>query len=281
MITDKAPVFIWCRDRYGSLLKLIEWLEHADAVDRIVLFDCETAYPPLLDYFATTQHQVVKLPNFGQREFATAREMSAQWGYAHHVVSDPDLLPRDDCPRDIVPRMIEALDETGFKKAGPSLEIGDLPEQYTCRLLAIEAEIGYWLRPISPRYYAAQIDSTFGMQRTFAPDSGFQLPAGDAIRLNYPYVMRHSTWYLDLAHPENWPEDERFYHERAVHKGWYVNWPLRAVEWVPGEHFSPKQITAALGMLRRLCEHWTEPERLMCESVCVRVERGLIMNGGF
>lgn len=267
----KMPVFIVCRDRLECLKQLVDWFEHAEGVERIVFLEHESTYPPLLEYYEKTPHEVVRLKNFAQEEVPTARRLSLEWGHEFYCLTDPDVIPREDCPRDALAHLAEGLKEFRWLTAGLGLEIGDLPERYTCRLLAVEAEVAYWLRPISPEWFIAQVDSTFAVSWANHEREFMAAESGHALRSNYPYVARHQTWYLDLAHPENWPDDERWYHERSEHKGWFVNWPWRAAEWEPAAHLLPEQIEQACVILERLSSKWTDGERGMCANVVARV----------
>ena len=55
-----VPIIINCRDRLGSLVELVDYLERAGQ-DRIYLLDNDSAYPPLLEYLAHSPHEVVRL----------------------------------------------------------------------------------------------------------------------------------------------------------------------------------------------------------------------------
>ncbi|MGZ4257846.1 MAG: class I SAM-dependent methyltransferase, partial [Gaiellaceae bacterium] len=68
-------------------------------------------------------------------------------------------------------------------------------------------ESQFWERRLAPRVYDAQIDTTFALYRRPAPH-GFDR----AVRTGFPYVARHTPWYLD---DHSLPEDEAFYRGRC------------------------------------------------------------------
>ena len=123
-----VPVFVNCRDRVSSLRLLVSWLERAGH-ERIHLVDNDSTYEPLLEYYETTPHTVVRLgANCGHLAPWTMGviEHHARGPY---VVTDPDVVPTEECPPDAVARLLELLDRhPGHVKAGLGLVIDDLPD---------------------------------------------------------------------------------------------------------------------------------------------------------
>ena len=68
-------------------------------------------------------------------------------------------------------------------------------------------ESQFWERRLAPRVYDAQIDTTFALYHQPAPHRFDR-----AVRTGFPYVARHTPWYLD---DRSLPEDEAFYRGRC------------------------------------------------------------------
>ena len=182
--------------------------------ERIFLVDNASSYPPLLDYLERTPHEVIRLPeNLGA--FALWRSVLPDLGLeGRFVCSDPDVVPIDECPLDAIAYFGEILDRyPGYIKAGFGLRIDDLPEHYTMRDEVLTVERYNWERPLAPRLYDAFIDTTFALYR--GPEAFDQVPA---VRTGYPYLARHTTWYLD---EQNLPDEERYYRDRSTLTPWW------------------------------------------------------------
>ena len=208
-----VPVFIVVRDRVESLAQLVGWLERAGC-ERIHLVDNASEYPPLLEYLERTPHDVIRLEE-NQGAFALWRSVLPDLGIqGRFVCSDPDVVPIDECPLDAIEYFSEILDRyPRHIKAGFGLRIDDLPEHYSMRDQVRTVERYNWERPLAPRLYDAFIDTTFALYR--GPEAFDQVPA---VRTGYPYLARHTTWYLDEG---NLPEEERFYRDRSTLTPWW------------------------------------------------------------
>ena len=123
-------------------------------------------------------------------------------------------MPIEECPLDAIEYFSEILDRyPRHIKAGFGLRIDDLPEHYSMRDEVRTVERYNWERPLAPRLYDAFIDTTFALYR--GPEAFDQVPA---VRTGYPYLARHTTWYLDEG---NLPEEERFYRDRSTLTPWW------------------------------------------------------------
>jgi hypothetical protein len=230
-----VPIFINCRDRLQSLLRLLEYLERAGQ-EQIYLLDNDSAYPPLLDYFASTPHSVIRLGrNIGRLALWDADLLTELRVTGRYVFSDPDIVPDGDCPVDAIEFFAEVLDYFPDRaKVGFGLRTDDLPDTYKFKEEVIAWESQFWSRTLAPRLYDAAIDTTFAL---YPPTTG-SFRFADSIRTGFPYVARHAPWYVDES---SVPEDEAFYRERA--EGDDVNhwsrptlpdWLARAVALVQG-----------------------------------------------
>jgi hypothetical protein len=201
----QVPIFIVCRDKISALAQLVEWLEH-HGYERLVLVDNASTYPPLLDYFQQSPHDVVRLAdNLGPHDSIWSTGLRDRYaGGSYYVVTDSDVVPDSGCPGDAVGYFHWGLCRfPSFAKAGFGLRIDDLPEHYDLAASVRGWENRFWTRRFSGNLYSAPIDTTFALYR---PDSAFELRP--AIRTGKPYVARHQPWYLNS---ENLTEEERYY----------------------------------------------------------------------
>lgn len=189
-----VPVYITVRDRLRDLRKLVAWLERAG--HRIILLDNASSYRPLLEYLNASPHEVRWLGgNLGSRALWAA-DMAPDEPF---VVTDPDIVPLEDCPLDAVAHLQGLLDEhPGYLKAGLGLYLDDVefPSKGWERSLHS--------RQIAPGVFDSLIDTTFALYR---PGAEFVY---DAIRTGAPYRARHGSWYVTEPDAE-----DAYYLERA------------------------------------------------------------------
>lgn len=199
-----TPVIIIVRDRVEPLRLLVDWLERAGA-QHLVLLDNASTYPPLVEYLAASPHDVRLLgKNLGHRSpwlSGVAQELG--W-HRHYVVTDPDVVPDEGCPHDVLAHLHDVLSRyPTLTKAGLGLRIDDLPAQYIHRADVVAWEAQFWRNQMEPGLFAADLDTTFALHRARTPGIG-----GVAARTGWPYVARHLPWYSDSANPT---EEGRYY----------------------------------------------------------------------
>jgi len=214
----QVPVFIVCRDKLSPLLELVRWLER-HRYQRVVLVDNASTYPPLLDYFNRTDHDVHRLTeNLGPYKSIWSSGVLEQYARDNYfVVTDCDVIPMDACPGDAVGYFHWALRRfPSFVKAGFGLCIDDLPRHFELAENVRSWEEIFWRRRFSHNLYQADIDTTFALYR---PGSPFQL--SPAIRTGKPYLARHQPWYIDSL---NRTEEERYYRDHCDPK--MAHWDL-------------------------------------------------------
>ena len=213
---EQYPVFITVRDRLTCLNNLVAWLERAGQGE-IYLVDNNSTYPPLLDYLEASNHQVIRLGrNIGHRSPWISGSVQRIARGRHYVVTDPDVIPDEQCPIDALDHLRSVLDRYPEKhKAGLGLRIDDLPDHYPLAADVVAWEQRFWATELSPGLFDAPIDTTFAMYRPLPHRPSDSL----AIRTGAPYVARHMPWYSD---PENLSEDERYYraHADTVFSNW-------------------------------------------------------------
>ena len=208
-MAEQYPVFIPVRDRVTPLRQLVDWLERAGQ-EQIWLIDNASTYEPLLDYLAGTPHHVVRLEhNLGHRSPWLSGTVQRHAHLRWFVVSDPDVVPDDDCPLDALDHLRSVLErQHAFHKAGLGLRIDDLPAHYPLAADVRAWEAPFWTDEIEPGVYRANVDTTFAM---YKPLEGRHRD-DHALRTGAPYVARHLPWYAD---PAALSDEERYYRDHA------------------------------------------------------------------
>lgn len=202
--------FINCRDRVTCLRTLVTWFEQQPGV-HVVLIDNASTYRPLLAFYRSTRHAVVRLrQNVGHTALWSAGVLGRFVKPGERFVyTDPDVVPDGGCPSDVLQHLGEILDRhPGLPKVGLGLRIDDLPDSYCFKPNVIRWEKRFWERAIEPGLYDAPVDTTFALY------SGRHNYDTDGARTGPPYLARHLPWYLDTA---NLDAEERYYREHARH----------------------------------------------------------------
>jgi hypothetical protein len=164
-----------------------------------------------LEYYEQTPHTVVRLnENLGHTALWKTDILDR---YAkrvdYYVYTDPDVVPVEECPPDALALFSELLERyPTFLKAGFGLRIDDLPDHYEFKEEVVLWERQFWQHRLEPGVFVAPIDTTFAVYR-----GNITHPTiGDAIRTGYPYLARHTPWYLDSG---SLSQEERYYRRYA------------------------------------------------------------------
>ena len=127
-----------------------------------------------------------------------------------YVVTDPDVIPAEDCPRDWAAHLGQLLDDhPDVAKAGLGLRTDNLPEHYARRQQVIDWEQKFWNHPAGDGAYRAGVDTTLALYREGQPS--FEL--GSALRTGPPYMADHLPWHENL---DDLPDEISYYYEHAV-----------------------------------------------------------------
>lgn len=183
---EKVKAFIVNRNLLTTLVNTIEFLQKEPRVE-VVVFDQESTYPPLLDYYKSNGLTVVYSDENIGPSSVWGEQLRPYFNNEHFIVADSDCL-YDEVPSDWLDRMLEALEKTSAFKVGFSLEINDLPNTDIANGARVW-ESKYWTDRIEYGWNA-YVDTTFALYR---PNSGFSY---NAIRLDRPYCIKHAPWYL-------------------------------------------------------------------------------------
>lgn len=218
------PVVINNYNRAECLQALISWLERA-GMRHIIVLDNASTYHGTETLYNKCPHKIICLGhNYGHR---------ALWDSGFYrrvcrsffVYTDPDVVPTEDCPVDLVRHLFDLLRKyPRIRKAGPGLRIDDLPHSFAHREKVIAWESRFWKETLEPGVFLSPIDTTFALHRPHTTYGAVH----PAVRTGAPYVARHLPWYIDSDNPS---EEERFYAASvATGASWWTGSAAKASE---------------------------------------------------
>lgn len=197
-------VYLTNRDCLTPVQGMVSHLQKCDGVDEIVIVDCGSTYPDLLDWYATTDARVIRCENLGSQ----AAWQVMQDNEEYYAVSDADL-DISEIPTDFVLHLREGLLRYPRSiKSGLSLAIDDLPPESPLRDDVIKHESQFWKSPLDNQWYSAAIDTTFAVYKRRSWQGIHR-----AIRSSPPYTARHLPWYLVFP---DIPDDWRWYFQNIA-----------------------------------------------------------------
>jgi len=217
------PIIIINYNNLSGLTQLIDWLADR-GYNNINIIDNDSDYEPLLQFYNNnTKVNVIRQKNNGGHMvlWQNAR-LFRKFGKGYYVVTDPDVLPKSDCPSDFMTAFINLLEQNAaVTKVGFSLEINDIPDAYTLKDAVIAWEKKYWETKFSDNSFVAALDTTFALYR---PGNIDLKQFHSALRTDRPYTARHLGWYID---PDNLSEEELHYINTANFSN---SWSLKLEE---------------------------------------------------
>lgn len=196
-----TPIFLIVFNRVEALRLQVGWLEQA-GYSNIHIIDNASTYPPLLDYLRDSPHKVHRMTrNFGHLVLWESGQFEHIINSEHFVLSDCDIVPVEDCPRDVVARLARVLERyPSFTKVGLSLRIDDIPDHYALKSSVLEWEAPFWAHPLEDgNLYEAAVDTTFAYYRPGITPTSKRW--WRSIRTAPPLAARHLPWYSDTARP--------------------------------------------------------------------------------
>lgn len=216
------PIFLVSFNRLSYLQAAIERFEQM-GLKNIIVIDNTSTYPPLLEYYKTLPYQVIYMKeNYGHRVFWKCPELE-QYQEQFYIVSDPDILPIEECPKDLVERMFYVLKKyPNVTKVGLSLKIDDLPADGVLTESALAYEKQFNEKYIKKEnLYIAPVDTTFAL---YPPDSiaNKKMTFYCGFRTGYPYQARHVPWYKKK---DDITEEDYFYANLNKFGTWDVTKP--------------------------------------------------------
>lgn len=229
MPREDVPVIINSYNRLNCLRELVAWLVRAGQ-RRLYIIDNASEYQPLLTYLERLEAgrvaAVVRLnQNTGHLALWQQDILSRLGIESEFVYTDPDVVPADSCPSDVIGLLQAVLaNNDQIAVAGLGLRLDDLPDSYRFKAQAIGWEQQFWRIPAAPGLFLAPIDTTFALYR---PGSGHCL-GSPGIRTGWPWLAAHLSWYVDEARLS----DEDLFYRRTAARG-TSHWAVPALpEWL-------------------------------------------------
>ncbi|MGE5441759.1 MAG: hypothetical protein ACM3Q0_01685 [Bacteroidota bacterium] len=205
----RIPILINSFNRLQCLRSLVDWLEDAGYA-KIIIIDNASSFPPLLSYLERLERKgratVVRLgANVGHLAIWRQGLLQRLGINLEYVYTDPDIVPAEFCPGDVLGRFREILDEEAdIATVGFGLRLDDIPDHATHKAQVLSWESRFWLTPAAPGLFLAPIDTTFALYRPFGGHSLGQ----PSLRTGWPYLASHVGWLIDHDHPT---EEDVFY----------------------------------------------------------------------
>jgi len=176
------PAIIVNRNLLSTLISTIDFLSKESRVE-IIIYDQDSTYPPLLEYYKTCPYKIIKSKNLGPHSV---------WGNLKEYLQDYFIITDSDCTYDGIPEdwldtLFITVNNTN-EKAGFSLNL-DFPIS-TLKEDVCTWEAKFW--KFKNEYgWIADIDTTFAL---YPPKSPFKYTA---TRLDKPYCAIHVPWTLN------------------------------------------------------------------------------------
>ena len=207
---QKIPVILNSRNRVSCLRLMVDWLRK-EPMAEVIILDNQSTYQPLLDYYKTLDCRVVMLDkNYGHTALYSwngHHDLKSQY----FVYSDPDLLPKEDCPSNVIPYLLALKKEHFFfNKIGMMLETTDIPDHYKYKSQVINIHRNYCHNRLK-NCFVSHVDTTFAMY-DIEKTAGKEHYMRNCLITSRPYVMRHLPWYVDS---NNLSEEDKYYAKTA------------------------------------------------------------------
>jgi hypothetical protein len=210
------PIVINNFNRLEFLLRLLKSLT-IRGYRNIVILDNLSTFPPLLSYYESCPHDVIRLEkNFGEKALWKSGFIK-KINSSFFAYTDPDVEIIDECPDDFLDHFRNILIERKLAhKVGFSLKIDDLPNHYPLSEQVYQWEKNFYTELVADNLYRAPIDTTFALYRPRC-DRLIRSRSAEIYRVGIPYQLRHLPWYVN---PENLSEEEQYYIDTCKINGW-------------------------------------------------------------
>ena len=199
----RIPVLIINFNQLHYLKNLVGFLLSRN-IERIVIIDNFSSYPPLLEYY----REIEKLPqvtiermkeNHGHRVFFESADLQSRYGQGFYVLTDADINFYDSTPPDFMDRLLFYLLKyyRSVTKVGFALNLNDIPDHYSQKQKVLNWEQRFWQSEVEMHLFDAPIDTTFALYLPGYPSRNSQNGFYKALRLGGHYTVKHGGWYHD------------------------------------------------------------------------------------
>lgn len=192
------PIFIISYNRTETLRLCVERFMQ-DGYKNIIILDNASTNKEHLKYLKSLPCKVCFLEkNYKSRVLWECGLFKEIIDKEYYVLTDPDVLPIKQCPTNYVEEFFQILQQYPEKtKAGFSLKLDDLPEDYIFKYDIIRFESFYWENRLPYKFtiYDAPIDTTFALYRPMQEGWDYKKQFYNGIRTGGQYIARHLGWY--------------------------------------------------------------------------------------
>ena len=206
---QQIPIFINSRDRLTFLRQQVDWLLAA-GYHNIYILDNASTYPPLLEYYKSIEETVNVIylkKNLGYKALWRSGVLNVLNIQTPYVYTDPDIVPVEECPQDVLKKMLMLLHQYPYiKKVGFGLKTDDIT--YVGREDALAREREYMRTKVGKDLFFGSIDTTFALYRNYRHYNAYT-----SLRLMGNCMAKHLPWYLDY---KNLSEEEAYYAQHAT-----------------------------------------------------------------
>ncbi len=203
----KIPVFINNYNRLTTTKKLVNDLKKR-GYSNIHILDNDSTYPPLLEYYKTTEAKVHFLgKNIGSKAYWKSG-LWLKYLTKYYAYTDSDITLKEECPDDFLEYFHKLLIKyPKTHKVGFSLQIDNLPDTYHNKNKVVNWESKFYEQEIEQNVFIAPIDTTFALYKPFNK-KGSRDYSILVLRTGAPYQAKHMPWYIDS---NNLDSEEQFY----------------------------------------------------------------------
>lgn len=207
------PIIIINYNRLTDLRLMVDFFVSINH-QNIVIVDNASTYQPLLKYYDEIKGRVKVLimdKNYGHLVLWQNEELYKKFMSGYYIVSDSDIIPNKDLPRNYLLKMLGLLDHyEKITKVGFALDIDNIPDCFKSKDKVIKWEQKYWDNPIDRDVYVADTDTTFALYR---PNYKYSKPNFlKAIRIAGNFTAIHRGWYIDSR---NLSEEDIYYYKTS------------------------------------------------------------------
>jgi hypothetical protein len=130
----------------------------ARGYNNIYIIDNASDYKPLLSYYSDAKLRVFRLPKNVGCYAMWQTDIGKSFEKTYYALTDPDVLPIEECPNDFVELFITTLGKhSQVGKVGFGLRLDDLPTSSTLWHSIVSHELHFWRQRIAPNLYLAPI----------------------------------------------------------------------------------------------------------------------------
>ncbi|TGN27171.1 glycosyltransferase family 2 protein [Empedobacter tilapiae] len=219
------PILIINFNQLFYLKQLVNFLLKR-GFENIIIIDNKSTYPPLLEYYKQIENQVTveyMQKNAGHMVFFENKELQKKYGQGYYVITDADIVPNDNLPKDFMAIMLSYLDKY-FKtitKVGFALKIDDIPDHFPLKEKVLKWERKFWNHEIEKNIYKVDLDTTFALYKPNYPCFFDNISFYNGIRISNLFIAKHGGWYKDF---NNLTHEEKFYQKTANDSSsWNIN----------------------------------------------------------